>query len=190
MRRLGGRPEMSPGGFKERANRAGSTEFVAPGLVEGTLRSGFETGGSLTSPFARAVFMMFLVSEVHPFADGNGRIARMMNVHAGELRIVIPTVYRLNHLAALRAATHTSNDAALVAALALARRSTARINFFDRTTAETDLERTYALRDVREAEDARVRLALPGDAPASDRRHASAAGRPRPIGTVRTTTSA
>ena len=134
--------------------------------------------------------MMFLVSEVHPFADGSGRIARMMNVHAGELRIVIPTVYRLNHLAALRAATHTSNDAALVAALALARRSTARINFFDRTTAETDLERTYALRDAREAEDARVRLALPGDAAASDRRHASAAGRPRPIGTVRTTTSA
>jgi len=122
---------MSPGGFKERANRAGSTEFVAPGLVEGTLRSGFETGGSLTSPFARAVFMMLLVSEVHPFADGNGRIARMMmSVHAGELRIVIPTVYRLNYLAVLRAATHTSNDAALVAALALARRSTARINLF------------------------------------------------------------
>jgi fido (protein-threonine AMPylation protein) len=120
--------------FKERAKRAGSTEFVAPGLVEGTLRSGFETGGSLTCPFARAVFMMFLVSEVHAFANGNGRIARvMMNaelVHAGEVRIVIPTVYRLNYLAALKAATHTSNDAALVAALALARRWTARINFF------------------------------------------------------------
>jgi len=57
--------------------------------------------------------MMFLVSEVHPFADGSGRIARMMNVHAGELRIVIPAVYRLNYLAVLRAATHTSNDAAL-----------------------------------------------------------------------------
>src|SRR5450759_3849785 len=137
MRRLGGRPEMSPGGFKERANRAGSTEFVVPGLVEGTLRSGFETGGSLTIPFARAVFMIFLVSEVHPFADGNGRITRMMmNVHAGELRIVIPAVYRLNYLAVLRAATHTSNDAALVAALALARRSTARINYFDRMTAD------------------------------------------------------
>jgi Fic family protein len=119
----------------------------------------------LTCPFARAVFMMFLVSEVHAFANGNGRIARvMMNaelVHAGEVRIVIPTVYRLNYLAALKAATHTSNDAALVAALALARRWTARINFFDRTTAETDLERTNALRDAREAEDAGVRLALP-----------------------------
>src|SRR5664280_2330439 len=121
MRRLGGRPEMSPGGFKERANCAGSTEFVAPGLVEGTLRSGFETGGSLTSPFARAVFMMFLVSEVHPFADGSGRIARMMNVHAGELRIVIPTVYRLNHLAALRAATSAASLLVWVAALNAAR---------------------------------------------------------------------
>lgn len=68
----------------------------------------------MTSPFARAVFMILLVSEVHPFADGNGRITRMMmNVHAGELRIVIPAVYRLNYLAVLRAATHTSNDAAL-----------------------------------------------------------------------------
>jgi len=33
--------------------------------------------------------------------------------------------------------------------------------FFDRTTAETDFERTNALRDAREAEDAAVRLALP-----------------------------
>ncbi len=46
----------------------------------------------------RAVFMMFLIAEIHPFADGNGRTARiMMNaelVAAGEERIVIPPASR------------------------------------------------------------------------------------------------
>ena len=162
---LGARPEMSPGRFKTSANRAGSTEFMAPEYVRGTLRRGFDAGAALVSPFARAVFLMFLVSEVHPFADGNGRIARiMMNAElegAGEVRVVIPTVYRLNYLAALKAATHTGNDAALVAALAFARRWTARVDFTDRSTAEEDLARTHALRDAREAEDAGVRLVLP-----------------------------
>lgn len=34
---FGGRPELTPGHFKQRSNRAGSTEFVAPPEVEGTL---------------------------------------------------------------------------------------------------------------------------------------------------------
>jgi Fic family protein len=49
--------------------------------------------------------MMFLVAEVHPFADGNGRVARiMMNaelVAARESRIIVPTVFRNNYLMAL-----------------------------------------------------------------------------------------
>ena len=162
---MAGRPEMLPGQFKERANRAGSTEFVAPDLVAGTLRRGFEVAGSLLSPFSRAVFMMFLVSEVHPFADGNGRVARlMMNSEleaAGEVRLIIPTVYRLNYLSALKAATHTGNFAALMAVLVFARRWTARVDFTSRDTAERDFVRTHALRDAREAEEAGVRLQLP-----------------------------
>ena len=43
-----------------------------------------------------AAFMLFLVSEVHPFIDGNGRVARiMMNaelVAGGQVKILIPTV--------------------------------------------------------------------------------------------------
>lgn len=56
---------------------------------------GFARAVGLEDPFARAVFLMFLVSEVHPFDDGNGRIARvMMNAEltaARQARIVIPT---------------------------------------------------------------------------------------------------
>ncbi|MFC6149006.1 MULTISPECIES: Fic family protein [Mumia] len=162
---LGGRPETAPGRFKRHANRAGATLFVAPELVEGTLRRGFDLGADLVSPSARALFMMFLISEVHPFADGNGRIARLMmnaELHAaGEVRIVVPTVYRLNYLSALRGATHNDNFAGLHAALAFARRWTARVDFTSRLTAEADLERTHALRDAHSAEEAGVRLTLP-----------------------------
>lgn len=162
---MAGRPEMGPGQFKKRANRAGSTEFVLPDMVEGTLRRGFEIGAGLLSPFSRAVYVMFVASEVHPFADGNGRAARiMMNAElesAHEVRIIIPTVFRLNYLSSLKAATHNDHYAALLATLAFARRWTARVDFTNRDTAEVDLARTHALRDAREAEDSGVRLTLP-----------------------------
>jgi len=162
---MGGRPDSLPGQFKVRANRAGSTHFVAPDDVVGTLLHGFDTGKELIDPFARAVFLMFLVSEVHPFADGNGRIARIfMNselVRGGQARIIIPTVYRENYLAALRAATHTAGDDALIAVLRFAQKWTARLDWTDRPTAEADLTRTHALREAREAENAGVRLLLP-----------------------------
>jgi Fic/DOC family len=164
-RLMAGRPEMRPGRYKVRANRAGGTEFVLPELVVGTLRRGFEIGTGLTSPFARAVYMSFVTTEVHPFTDGNGRVARiMMNaelVTGGEVRAIIPTVYRSNYLAALRGATHTGHFAALFAMLSFARRYTARIDFSSRQSTEADLARTNALRDSDEAEAAGVRLSLP-----------------------------
>jgi hypothetical protein len=159
------RPDKHPGRWKQKANRAGSTYFVDPELVEGTLAEGFDLGAALTSPFARAVFLMFLVSEVHPFTDGNGRIARlMMNaelVTAAEVRIIIPTVYRLNYLSALQAATRTGNDQALIATLSFARRWTARVNFSTRSSTEADLVATNALRDARDAENAGIGLKPP-----------------------------
>ena len=106
---LGGRPEKSPGAFKTKQNRAGDTVFVAPEFVLGTLNQGFALMSSLDDPIARAIYMMFLVSEVHPFDDGNGRIARiMMNAeleHGGSSKIIIPTVYRDDYMLALRRLT-------------------------------------------------------------------------------------
>lgn len=101
-----GRPDMEPGVFKTKANQAGNTYFVLPDLVEGTLRQGFRLYTALTDPFAKAIFMMFICSEVHPFNDGNGRVSRiMMNaelVKAGRTRIIVPTVFREDYLLSLR----------------------------------------------------------------------------------------
>lgn len=106
---LQARTSKNPGVFKDRNNRAGNTEFVDWHLVTGTLMKGFEWFTLLQEPFAKAVYMMFLVSEVHPFNDGNGRIARvMMNAELssrGLSKIIIPTVYREDYMGALKKLT-------------------------------------------------------------------------------------
>ena len=146
---LAGRPEKRPGAFKQDANRAGSTLFVAPRLVAGTLRAGFERYAQLDDPFARAAFMMFLVSEVHPFDDGNGRVARLfMNaefVAADQARIVIPTIYRTNYLMALKGLTQNSNARSYISMLGFAQRYTAQLDCTDLGTAQRTLESARAL---------------------------------------------
>ena len=162
---LGGRPDKRPGFFKDRPNRAGGLLFVAPDQVEGTLGRGFEFYRSLEAPFARAVFMMFLVAEVHPFIDGNGRIARiMMNaelVSSGETRIIIPTVYRNNYLAALRALSHNGVAKPIIRMLDFAQRYTGMIPFVSYGEANAVLRRTNAFMDSNEAENEGKRLVLP-----------------------------
>lgn len=107
---LSARAAKNPGQFKERNNWAGNTFFVDYKLVRGTLIRGFEYYKALTNPFARAVYIMFLVSEVHPFEDGNGRIARvMMNaelVNQNQCKIIVPTVYRDDYLLTLKRITN------------------------------------------------------------------------------------
>lgn len=168
-----GRPEQGPGRFKTEANRAGSTFFVAPELVAGTLAKGFEIYRGLTAPLDRAIFMMFLVSEVHPFADGNGRVARiMMNaelVATGESRIVVPTVYRNNYLMALKALSQNGITGAVVRMLGFAQRYTAAVDFADLKRARSILERTHAFDDSNEADARGISLVLPTPDIVSDR---------------------
>jgi hypothetical protein len=160
-----GRPDKDPGRFKADPNRAGSTLFIAPELVEGTLAKGFEMYRGLTSPLHRAMFMMFMVSEIHPFADGNGRVARiMMNselVGAGENRILVPTVYRNNYLMALKALSQNGITGALVRTPDFAHRSTAAVDFSEFGRACLILDQTHAFVDPNEADAAGVRLVLP-----------------------------
>lgn len=112
------RKSKNPGGFKDRNNRAGTTEFVEWQLVPGTLNKGYEWYSLLQHPFAKAAYMMFMISEVHPFLDGNGRIARvMMNAELGAKglsKIIIPTVYREDYMGALKKLTRKRDGDAYI----------------------------------------------------------------------------
>lgn len=124
------------------------------------LAQGFELYRTLPAPFARAVFIMFLVAEVHPFVDGNGRVARaMMNaelVAAGEARALVLIVFRDNYLLALDALSRQANPAPLIRALEYARLLTTAVAWGDRDAARHALDRCRAF-----ARPAAARLLLP-----------------------------
>jgi len=153
------RPDKNPGSFKSRANQAGNTVFVAPDLVNGTLEKGFELLEALAEPFQRAVFMTILVSEVHPFVDGNGRMARiMMNaelVAGKQERIIIPTAYRTDYLGALKAFSHNAITTPLIRMLDYAQRYTHAIDWRTLKGAHAMLEQTQAFS---EGEDAKLKV--------------------------------
>jgi fido (protein-threonine AMPylation protein) len=162
---LGGRPDKRPGQFKLAANQAGNTVFVAPDLVEGTLRRGYEILESLTTPTQRGAFVAFLVAEVHPFDDGNGRLARaVMNaeyVAGDEQRAVIPTITRNDYLRALRRLSRQDRPDLLVAYLDRVRRWTARMDWSTLTVARRLLDATNAFADANDAEDRGLHLLDP-----------------------------
>jgi hypothetical protein len=143
-----GRPQHNPGNFKTRANRAGDTFFVAPDLVPGTLSEGFRRFMEFDTGWECAVFAMFVVSEVHPFADGNGRVARIaMNselVSAHQSRIIIPTVFREDYLGALRRLSRQDDPSVLIKALRYTQNWTSRIDFTDLQVATEQIEATHA----------------------------------------------
>lgn len=129
------RPEARPGEFKEVSNQAGNTLFVAPELVRGTLAEGLRIFKTLRTPFARAAFVMFVILEVHPFMDGNGRLARaMMNAElasAGENRILIVTSYRTDYLGALRRLSRAGDPLVYPRMLDRAQEFAARLDYDD-----------------------------------------------------------
>ncbi len=163
---LAGRPDQEPGSWKTEANRVGAYDFVAPEQVEGTLRKGLALVCHIPAGIGRALFMMFVVLEVHPFGDGNGRVARvMLNAElsaAGASRIVIPSVYRDEYVSGLRRASLNDGDlGGLVRVMAHAWRWTAAMPWADRAAVEGQLEATHALQDPIIAREAGLRLELP-----------------------------
>ena len=131
---MAARPDQHPGQLKKIPNYAGGYQFVEPALVAGTLKRGFDTLNRLHDPLARAAAMMVLVTESHPFDDGNGRVARLTAnaelSRAGQVRVVIPTVYRNDYLAALNALSNGAGQGeSLVAVLAFAQRWAAAVDW-------------------------------------------------------------
>jgi Fic/DOC family len=152
---LSARTSKSPGLFKDKNNRAGETYFVDQKLVLGTLIKGFEFYNVLSNPFAKAAYIMFLISEVHPFLDGNGRIARvMMNaelVKARQTRIIIPTVFRDDYLGALRKLTRKEDPSAYIKMLQRAQEYSSTLDAENIDLLELKLQRSNAFREHDEA---------------------------------------
>jgi hypothetical protein len=139
------RPEVGPGEFKTLANRAGNTEFVAPRFVRGTLVEGSKLLPSVPPGTARALLAMFLVSEVHPFADGNGRLARLvMNAElsvVNSCRIIVPTLLREEYLDCLRVLTREGNHGPFLDVMQRAHQWTAAFDYenLDKVIADMQL---------------------------------------------------
>ena len=118
---MAARPETRPGEIKLKSNRAGNTSFVQPRLVKGTFIEGAKRLHEVEPGLARALYSMFLVAEVHPFNDGNGRLARLvMNAELsqeGLCRIMVPTLYRETYIDCLRVLTREGNPKPFIKAM-------------------------------------------------------------------------
>lgn len=130
---LSKRPEANPGQFKLAQNYAGSTAFVPPGLVRGTLQEGSVIALSVPEGLARAIFYAFLLAEVHPFTDGNGRLSRLlMNAELsrmGACRVIIPTLYHPQYIDCLRVLTNNNDPLPLIKAISTMARWCARFSY-------------------------------------------------------------
>ena len=148
---MAARPGRNPGMFKMQNNHAGDSHFVDCTLVRGTLIKGFDFYKALESPFAKSLFILFMISEVHPFNDGNGRISRiMMNaelVHADQSKIIIPTVFREDYLNGLRRLTRKGDPSVIIKAISRVRQFSANIIGEDFEETRRYLEGTNAFKD-------------------------------------------
>lgn len=138
------RPEKRPGEFKTEPNKAGDTLFVLPSHVEGTIAQAFTLYQQLPIGMPRAIFMQFLITECHPFDDGNGRLARiMMNaelVAQEQFKLIVPTVHRDSYLNGLRQASRSGRFRTLCKVFADLQAYTSTIPWDDYGSARSTLE--------------------------------------------------
>ena len=141
------------------------TFFVHPELVRGTLREGFTAYNTLPAGLPRAIYTMFLIAEVHPFADGNGRVARvLMNAElsaVGECRVMVPMSYRDEYMSALRALSQNENPTPLWRMLDRAQRWASLMSWADHDRVLELLRATNALVPPEQAREQNLHLLDP-----------------------------
>lgn len=147
---MAARPEVRPGELKLLPNQAGNTVFVLPKLVRGTLMHAATRLPELPAGMARALYAMFVVSEMHPFTDGNGRLARlMMNAElsaAQQCRVIVPTLMRETYLDTLRVLTRDREPESFVKAVVAMQRWTSTLEFnLDLRSFIQSVKNTHAL---------------------------------------------
>ncbi len=159
------RPEVLPGHFKLENNRAGGTWFVEPRFVRGTLMEGSLMATSVMEGLPRAIYYAFLVSEVHPFSDGNGRISRLiMNAELsrmGQARIIIPTLLHEEYVDCQRQLSAHNDPTGHINTLALAQEWTCALDFSDVDRLIDTAKRTNAIERTR----SRFKLTMPDGSP-------------------------
>jgi hypothetical protein len=109
------------GEFKTKVNRSGEVYFVQPSRVLNTLKVAFDYYMSLEKPIHKAIYIHTILSEIHPFDDGNGRVARlMMNNELSKyalMRIIIPTVFRDDYIIGLKEFSNRANPKVVINSL-------------------------------------------------------------------------
>ncbi|MGF6313150.1 hypothetical protein ABIB82_007181 [Bradyrhizobium sp. i1.8.4] len=125
------RPEKQPGKFKTAPNSVGGVQMVAPNLVIGTFKIGYDLLQGLSEPFARGLFLHCLIAEVHPFDDGNGRMSRLHFtselLQADQAHVIIPTVFRDDYIGGMRSLTRRVDPAPITRACLRAQEAAAAI---------------------------------------------------------------
>lgn len=149
-----GHPQLRPSEFKEERNQAGSTLFVEPEVVMGTLVKGMENFYLLQDAFKQSLYIMFLIAEVHPFDDGNGRVARLfMNsvLFQNSLeKIIVPNVFRDDYMGSLKKLTKQDDPTAFVKAMMRCHEFSAKIDYSTFEKALADLTLANAFLDPEE----------------------------------------
>jgi len=111
------------------------------------------------------LYYAFLVSEVHPFSDGNGRIARIvMNAElsrSGDARIIIPTLFHEEYVDCQRQLTHQNDPADFIRTVALMQRWTIAFDFSNIDALIEAIKATNALEHSR----AQFKLTMPDKSP-------------------------
>jgi len=145
------RPEVNPGKTKLETNYAGNTRFVDPGYVRGTMEEGSRIALSVPEGLARAIYYAFLISEIHPFEDGNGRLSRLaLNAELTRLglhRIIIPTLYHPQYVDCARNLTRNNEPSGFVRSIAKMARWCAQFDYSDLNTLIPALKKANALEE-------------------------------------------